>query len=90
MFFMGVCRLIGRVLSVACEMFRYVFMDVCRLLGIFMPLLPISGISNPKEGTQTSLIRICDRHTFDAYSASGMSNPKGSNTGYQNILSTHA
>ena len=24
-FFMGVCRLIGRVLSVACGMFRYVF-----------------------------------------------------------------
>ena len=60
------------------------------MLIIFMLLLPISGISNPKEGTQTCLIRIYDRHTFDAYSASGMSNPKGSNTGYQNILSTHA
>ena len=33
MFFIGVCRLLGRLLSVACGMYRYVFIGVCQLPG---------------------------------------------------------
>ena len=33
------------------------------------PLEQISGVSNPKGENQTLSIRICERLTFDAYSA---------------------
>ena len=48
------------------------------------PLELITGMSNPKGGNRTPVIRIYYRHIFDAYSASlelisGVSNPKGAN-----------